>query len=292
MTLEKIPQIAFNRRTHKGVTGFELIELPGLFQSNLPEDHDPYAFHRLEFFAILINLGGSLSHKIDFQELELKAGESVIIASGQIHAFHPASTYNGFLVVFTEAFMDRYLARETLAHVKQLYNFYRHAEPIQAASLHRNFLQDLDLALQQENERTRACLIGAALTRYLVLLKKGEEHVAVEILPQEDLLLFENFRQLLQNNHQLTRNATDYADQLYVSYRRLNQVCKTVVKQTAKQFIDFYLLLEAKRLIVSTGLSFKEISFQLGFNEPTNFIKYFKKHTQQTPANFRVQYAR
>ncbi|MBX2875646.1 MAG: AraC family transcriptional regulator [Saprospiraceae bacterium] len=288
--MEKIPQIAFNRQTHIGVSGFELIELPTLFQSGLPEDHDPYAFHRLEFFAILINLGGTLPHKVDFQQFELETGEALLIARGQIHAFDPASKYEGFLVVFTEAFMNRYLASETLAHIKQLYNFYRQTEPIQASSLHSTFLRDLDLALQKDNESTRACLIGAALTRYLVLLKEQEKDTVRTVLPQEDLVLFENFRQLLRDNYQLTRNAADYADQLFISYRKLNQVCKSVVKQTAKQFIDFYLLLEAKRLIVSTGLSFKEISFQLGFNEPTNFIKYFKKRTQQTPANFRMQY--
>lgn len=288
--MKKIPQIAFNRRTHKGVSGFELIGLPDLFQSGLPEDHDPYAFHRLEFFAILINLEASLVHKVDFQQFELQQGDALIIASGQIHAFDSNSTYQGFLVVFTEAFMNRYLAKEALSHINQLYSFHRQAEPIHAPVLHTSFLGDLDLALQKENETTRACLIGAALTRYLVLLKEQEKDSLTEIPPQEDLLLFENFRQLLQDNHQQTRNAADYADQLFVSYRRLNQACKRVVKQTAKQFIDFYLLLEAKRLIVSTGLSFKEISFQLGFNEPTNFIKYFKKRTQQTPANFRAHY--
>ncbi|NRB53946.1 MAG: helix-turn-helix domain-containing protein [Saprospiraceae bacterium] len=288
--MKKIPQIAFNRRTHKGVSGFELIDLPGLFQSGLPEDHDPYAFHRLEFFAILINLEGDLVHKVDFQQFEVQEGDALLIASGQIHAFDPKASNRGFLVVFTGAFMNRYLAKETLSHINQLYNFHRRAEPIQAPGLHTSFLKDLDLALQKENETTRACLIGAALTRYLVLLKERETDSLTEVLPQEDLLLFENFRQLLQDNYQLTRNAADYADRLFVSYRRLNQACKRVVKQTAKQFIDFYLLLEAKRLIVSTGLSFKEISFHLGFKEPTNFIKYFKKHTQRTPANFRAQY--
>ncbi len=288
--MEKIPQIKFNRRTHKGVNGFELIELPGRFQYDLPEDHDPYAFHRLDFFAILINLGGTLSHRVDFQQFNLKTGEAILIARGQIHAFDPTSNYQGYLIVFTETFMNQYLARETLKYIDLLYRFYRQPKAIQAPALHHTFVQDLDLAMQQEQERTRACLLGAALTRYLVLLKEQGEDFALGVLPQEDLVLFENFRQLLQDNHCLTRNAADYADQLFVSYRKLNQVCKSVVKQTAKQFIDFYLLLEAKRLIVSTGLSSKEISFQLGFKEPTNFIKYFKKHSQQTPASFRSQY--
>jgi AraC-like DNA-binding protein len=67
----------------------------------------------------------------------------------------------------------------------------------------------------------------------------------------------------------------------------LNTVSKTVVHQTAKAFIDSFVILEAKRLLVATTLSVKEISYECGFDEPTNFLKYFKKHTNLTPTQFR-----
>jgi AraC family transcriptional activator of pobA len=48
--------------------------------------------------------------------------------------------------------------------------------------------------------------------------------------------------------------------------------------------------LEAKRFLVYTNQSIIEISFQLGFAEPTNFIKYFKLQSGITPSKFRESY--
>jgi AraC family transcriptional regulator, transcriptional activator of pobA len=46
-------------------------------------------------------------------------------------------------------------------------------------------------------------------------------------------------------------------------------------------------VLEAKRILAHTTESVKEIGYDLGFEEPTNFIKYFKKHSKLTPTEFR-----
>ena len=49
-------------------------------------------------------------------------------------------------------------------------------------------------------------------------------------------------------------------------------------------------MLEAKRLLCHTNISIKEIGYAIGFDEPTNFIKYFRKHTGKTPIDFRGSY--
>ncbi|MNL40944.1 DNA-binding transcriptional regulator AraC [compost metagenome] len=54
--------------------------------------------------------------------------------------------------------------------------------------------------------------------------------------------------------------------------------------------IDQRVMLEAKRLLVHTHESIKEIGFALGFEEPTNFVKYFRKHSGLTPVAFRDKF--
>jgi len=49
-------------------------------------------------------------------------------------------------------------------------------------------------------------------------------------------------------------------------------------------------LLEAKRLLVHTNLSIKEIGGELGFEDPAYFVRYFKKNTETTPVEFREKY--
>ena len=49
-------------------------------------------------------------------------------------------------------------------------------------------------------------------------------------------------------------------------------------------------MLESQRLLAQGDMSIKEISYQLGFSELTNFVKFFKKHTQITPITFRRRF--
>jgi AraC-like DNA-binding protein len=58
---------------------------------------------------------------------------------------------------------------------------------------------------------------------------------------------------------------------------------------TAKRVIVERIVLEAKRLLARSALTVAAISHQLGFDEPTNFVKYFKRETGTTPAQFRAQ---
>ena len=76
-----------------------------------------------------------------------------------------------------------------------------------------------------------------------------------------------------------------------ITARRLQQAVAESVGKTPKQLIDDRLLLEAKRLLVYTNHSIKEIGFQLGFEEPTNFSRFFRKQAGHSPAEFRKPFA-
>ena len=101
---------------------------------------------------------------------------------------------------------------------------------------------------------------------------------------------FNDFRNHLVKNYKKTRNAKDYAQTMNISYKHLNNICKSILGKTAKEFIDDYLILETKRHLASSNISIKELTFKMGFDEPTNFVKFFKKHTQQTPSQFKKLY--
>lgn len=70
---------------------------------------------------------------------------------------------------------------------------------------------------------------------------------------------------------------------LKLSPKHLNTICKSVSARTVKQCIDDYLVEEMKRRREISGERVQEIALGFGFRESTNFIKYFKKHTGQSP---------
>jgi AraC family transcriptional regulator, transcriptional activator of pobA len=99
------------------------------------------------------------------------------------------------------------------------------------------------------------------------------------------------FKNLLDDQFRKLKTVSGYAGQMAVSEKRLTQATSTTVGKTPKELIDERVLLEIKRLLVHTSLSIKEIGYELGFEEPTNFIKYFKKHEGKTPIEFRESYS-
>jgi AraC-like DNA-binding protein len=78
-----------------------------------------------------------------------------------------------------------------------------------------------------------------------------------------------------------------YAKRMCITHKRLNQATTMVLGKTPKEIIDNRILLAAKPLLAHTSENVKEIAFDLGFEEPTNFIKYFRKHNKYTPIEFR-----
>ena len=95
------------------------------------------------------------------------------------------------------------------------------------------------------------------------------------------------FIKLLEGNYTNSRDAKIYADMLHMIYKSLNQICKLATKQTTKQLIDAYIILEAKRKLSIENIRVQQLADELGFDEVTNFVKYFKKNTLITPSQFK-----
>jgi AraC-like DNA-binding protein len=79
----------------------------------------------------------------------------------------------------------------------------------------------------------------------------------------------------------------DYAQRLGYSESTLSRACVAVAGRTAKEEIDARIALEAKRLLVHSPAPAANIGHQLGFSEPTNFLKFFRRTVGSTPLEFR-----
>jgi len=285
--MKDIPEISFRKYKVLQVEGFQFIALEELVSDpSRSADNILFQPHRLGFFAILIITNGEVNHIVDFEIHNLRKGDVMVISKGQIHAFDKSSHYEGYLVLFTEGFMQKYIAQSTIAQINHLYNYFISQGKINNPDPNITILSLLERELKN-NSSSLANIVGALLGVYLLKLNDENIRSTTISVDNKHLDYFNHFKLLVEKNFSKTRNAKVYASDLSISYKHLNNVCKNVVKSTAKSFIDSYVILEAKRMLVSTSLSVKEIAFTLGFDEPTNFLKYFKKHTNLTPIEFR-----
>ena len=105
--------------------------------------------------------------------------------------------------------------------------------------------------------------------------------------PQQ--ILLRKFIQLINNFYLEKRTIEEYASLLHVTANHLSQAVKLTSGKNALSFINERIVTEAKSLIRYTDHDVAQIAWQLNFSDPANFGKFFKKHTGQTPLEFRRQ---
>lgn len=103
--------------------------------------------------------------------------------------------------------------------------------------------------------------------------------------PQQ--IVLQKFIQLVNNFYIEKRTIEEYASLLNITPNHLSQSVKTASGKNALTFLNDRLLTEAKSLIQFTKFDIAEIAYQLNFSDPANFGKFFKKHTGQTPLEYR-----
>lgn len=286
-----IPKLKYRHKTDNHLVGFELLKLEKLFQSSLQDNHNPTIVHRLDFFAILVLEEGNLEHTIDFEKINLKQGDCVIISKGRTHSFAPNPRCKGSVIVFTEEFLHHHLTTQAISKIQSLYNYFVFQSQFYQPNLNQEFTQAVSKEFNGVPYEGKADIIGALLTIFLLRMEKNlTKHQNEQ--GSKLYLHFLTFKNLLENNYPQTRDAKKYAEHLGISYKHLNEICKAFLNKTAKAFIDEYVLLESKRFLASTNLSSKEIAYKCGFDEPTNFQKFFKKNSSLTPIEFRKNIAR
>lgn len=286
--MKNIPELNFKNGIVDHNNGFELVPLTGIKPNRtMPDGHDPFQPHRLNFYAILIITEGSVEHIVDFNSYKLIKGDCLIIAKGQVHTFDKNSKYIGFIFIFTEEFIQKYISQSTIAHINLLYNYFLGQNSFKSSIYNDRFIGILTEKLDKPSLYSQHNFIGAALSIYL--LELADLRIQADTAPSKlkYFEVFSEFQRLLTTKHENTHDAKIFAEMMAISYKHLNEICKQVVNKTAKQIIDDFVILEAKRLLVASSLSSKEISYILGFDEPTNFNKYFKKHTDLSPTDFR-----
>lgn len=107
---------------------------------------------------------------------------------------------------------------------------------------------------------------------------------------QPYLDIMKRFIDLLEAHFLQERSVKFYADQLALHPNYLNAIVKKHTGITAKESIQNKLLLEAKYLLLSTNYSIKEISTQVGFNDPNYFTSFFKRFENVSPGVYRSQF--
>ena len=99
--------------------------------------------------------------------------------------------------------------------------------------------------------------------------------------------IFEDFLALVKDNHRKERSLNFYAEKLYLTPKYLSKLVKTVSGKSAHEWIDSFVIVEAKNMLKYSDLSIKTIVYDLNFPNQTTFYRFFKAQTGMTPSEYR-----
>lgn len=288
--MKDIPKVSF-LKTNKATIEFEIFTLDSLFSRQDRLDHSLYHPHRVAFYCILFFSKGSGVHEIDFKPYRYSEGSVLFISKGQVQAFERHPGTDGFMMLFTEDFISKNLIHSDILSRYGLYNYHLHSPLIYPEETGEEHFSHIISEIFEEylvsDDFAKEEILRSLLNLLLLKAERIKRTIHTEEKNTEWLIKFGLFRNLLENYFSKTRNAKDYAGMMDISYKYLNEICKSISGSTAKEFIDKFIILETKRHLAMSDSSIKELTYEFGFDEPTNFVKFFKKHTAQTPSQFK-----
>ena len=150
--------------------------------------------------------------------------------------------------------------------------------------VHRNILDEMKNTDNLFRRQTARALITAVF--YKMCDVYGKLIVRSERVNRKDDL-FRKFLQLLNDNYLEHKNVGWYAEQLYITPKYMSMVIKDVSGQTANDWIQSYIVQEAKRMLKNSSMSIQQIALALKFTSQSFFGKFFKNVTGISPNKFR-----
>lgn len=245
------------------------------------ERHPLRGFERVDFQCVVFVRSGVYTHTIDFESHRCTAGSCLLIGPGQVHRFGPPKGWDGWIVIVGPRLVpdeaERLPAhvhtdRTTAAAIAELFERMTHDASSDAHPTHRNEL----LALQ----------VRVLLQRLLA----GDSAARTDrLVDQVTLSRYRAFKRAVDGQYRRWHLVEPYARHLGCSAKSLDRACRAVSDATAKRLIVERIILEAKRLLGHGTAPVTTIAAELGFDEPTNFVKYFKRETGLTPTQFRAE---
>ncbi|MBK9486521.1 MAG: helix-turn-helix domain-containing protein [Chitinophagaceae bacterium] len=254
-------------------------------------DHDlMHDLHRHDFFFIIALKKGTGRHEIDFVEYRVLDNSLFIIRPGQVHQLELKAGCTGYLVEFNTEF---YHPKDKLSTQRL-----RKASSKNYCELEINRFNRLQATLAsmfQEftaREEGYKDIIKSSLDIFFIEFIRQSENPKADAATTNSYSQerFEEFMEFLDRHIATHKQVSQYTDMMSLSPYQLNEITKSSVGKTASELINEHIILESKRYLLATPNQVKEIADQLGYEDTSYFIRFFKKHTGHSPEAFRQHF--
>lgn len=270
--------------------GLHIEYLPQLLQEDMQGNCTPHVhlFYEIIWFK---ETGGY--HAIDLQQYPVKANTLFFLSPGQVHHFDGETLHKGIVVKFCTDFLKEEKDNDDVFIKYNVFNAFDTTPYCVITDETAEQLQFIINKMEEEKKRDGAFghldMLRSLVKIFLIqICRKGIKN---EVLSANRMKashqLYMQFRKLLEKKYKKMHVVADYAQELNVSVKTLANSVNEYSGKSPLAFINDRIILEAKRLLRFTDLAIKEISYLLGFEDSSYFVKFFKRKTNILPKDFR-----
>jgi AraC family transcriptional regulator, transcriptional activator of pobA len=245
--------------------------------------------HQISFYEILFIVKGKGSFALDENNMIIEPGVIIFTSPGQVRRWNIKQPVKGYSLFFEKDFLNLFFIDDLFLYRFQF--FHQYSKPANIKMPPIVFEQTLKFVYSIEEEFNHLQndsnhLLRAILYQLLVVLNR---YYAATYNVQNDTHIHPNFfrfRSLLEKEFITYHLVATYSRALNISTSQLNKICRQYSGQSAQQMIHHKQISEIKKQLRSTK-TVKEIVYELGFSDPSNFNRFFKKMTGVTAQQYR-----
>lgn len=227
--------------------------------------------------SLMINIPGSIIRVAEFSEDSIKDTRFIVVG---MSAEFMSSIKMDFSKLFNESITIMSNPCITLSEKE--------------ANLSYSYLKLVNTILADESIKSKKEIISGLVSSVFYFLGSIWSQRIIEASKQLSTkastrakVTFDQFIKLVTEHHATERNMTFYADKLFLTPKYLSKLVKSISGRSAPDWINSFVILEAKNMLKYSDMTIKGIVYKLHFANQSVFYKFFKSHTGMTPSEYR-----
>jgi AraC family transcriptional regulator, transcriptional activator of pobA len=272
---------------------------------SVPDIHPQIPFKspilRADYFSFILTKDGSGIYYLDDNKFPFSSKSFYFTNPGHIKSYELDESNEAYIITLTENFLTENIRSDIYDEFPFLL-----AEIVPPKTISDKKFKEFETLYKQildefENPSVYKNKILGNL--FMVLLLKLKEEFWLDYNPiiegNRNSQIVKSFKQILESEFRKVLEkqqndnkfqVQDFAERLNLHPNYLNSVIKSKTGRTIYEWIVLSTLSTSKSLLKNTSLSSKEIAYRLGFSEPTHFNRFFKKHQNITPNEYRKSF--
>lgn len=270
--------------TYKNTFSLSVVQFDKACVMNETDQVDAYSIY-------WIKKGAGVYH-IDFENYSFDGNILFFLSPGQIFSVDSEEIKEAYKLTFLRDFYCIQTHDAAIACNGLLFNTIYDTpflQPTENDTIKLDFIITSLVDELKQSETGQYDMLQAYLKQFIVhavRIKKAHYQIKDDV----DSQLFKDFSLLVEQNYKTLHSVTEYANHLGISPKSLTKHLQKIGSKTPSDFIKNRIILEAKRQLLYSSDSVKQIAYNLGYNDPAYFTRFFTKSTTKSPLHFKTDY--